>query len=292
MSGGSSRPLVPGAAVRSIKGRSMYTRRELAMLAMAVRSQVHGVKIGAASYSFRDRPLDEAIKGMVDAGLGYCTLWQGHVEPRRASREELRKWRTSVPIAEFKNIREKFRKAGIQISAYYYSFRDDFSDEEIARGFEMAKALGVKCLAASANVTTAQRINPYAAKANIVVGMHNHAQLKDNEFARPEDFDAAMRGMSHIRINLDIGHFTTLGYDPVDFIRKHHDQIVLLDVKDKNRAGEALPFGAGDTPVKEVLRLLKSNRYNFPAMIEYEYKGSDTVSEVKRCYEFCRDALA
>src|SRR5574340_438075 len=183
----------------------MYTRRELAMLAMAVRSQIHGVKIGAASYSFRDRPLDDAITAMKEVGLGYCTLWHCHVEPRRASRQALRDWRTSVPMAEFTKIRDKFKKAGIEISAYYYNFRDDFSDEEIARGFQMAKALGAKCLAASANVTTAPRINPYAAKANMLVGMHNHAQLKDNEFARPEDFDTAMRGMSHIRINLDIG---------------------------------------------------------------------------------------
>lgn len=269
----------------------MYTRREFAMLATAVRSQVHGVKIGCASYSFRDRPLDEAIQGMAAAGLGYCTLWQGHVEPRRANREELRRWRASVPMAEFRKIRQKFKKAGIQISAYYYSFRDDFSDEEIARGFDMAKALGVKCLAASANVTTARRINPYAAKANVLVAMHNHAQLKENEFARPEDFDAAMRGMSHIRINLDIGHFTALGYDPVEFIRKRHADIMILDVKDKNRAGVAAPFGEGDTPVKEVLRLLMTGRYRFPAMIEYEYKGSDTLAEVKRCHEYCRQAL-
>lgn len=271
----------------------MYTRRDLGMLAFAaVRSRIHGVRLGIASYSFRDRPLDAAIDGMVAAGLGYCTLWQGHVEPRRASREELRKWRTSVPMAEFRKIRERFAGAAIELSAYYYNFRDDYTDAEIARGFEMADALGVKCLAASANVTTARRIDPYAAKARMPVGMHNHAELKPNEFARPEDFDEAMRGTSHIRINLDIGHFAALGYDSVEFIRKRHRDIVLLDVKDKNRAGLPVPFGQGDTPVRDVLRLLKSARYGFPAMIEYEYKGADAVAEVKSCYEYCRRALA
>jgi sugar phosphate isomerase/epimerase len=269
-----------------------YTRRELPMLAMVLRSRVRGVRIGAASYSFRDRPLDAAIQGMVDVGLAYCTLWQGHVEPRGLSREALRQWRISTPMVEFRRIREKFKKAGIEISAYYYSFRDDFTDEEIARGFEMAKALGTKRLAASANVTTARRIDRYAARAKVLVGMHNHAQLKDNEFARPEDFDAAMRGTTHIRINLDIGHFSALGYDPVDFIRRHHAEIVVLDVKDKNRAGQPTPFGSGDTPVKQVLQLLKSGRYDIPAMIEYEYKGSDTIAEMKKCYDYCRNALA
>jgi sugar phosphate isomerase/epimerase len=269
-----------------------YTRRQFAALAVAVRSRIGGVKIGVASYSFRDRPLDAAIQATADAGLRYCTLWAGHVEPRRVDREQLRQWRTSVPMAEFVQVREKFKKAGIELSAYYYNIRDDFTDAEIARGFEMAKALGVKCLAASANLTTVRRIDRYAAKANVVVGMHNHAILKDNEFARPEDFDTAIRGTTHIRINLDVGHFSALDYDPVEFIRRRHSDIVLLDVKDKRRAGPAVPFGEGDTPVKEVLRLMKERRYRFPAMIECEYKSADAVAEVKRSFKYCRDALA
>jgi sugar phosphate isomerase/epimerase len=279
----------------------MYTRRELGRwtlgsLASAAalakpNSNIHGVRIGAQSYSFRDRPLDAAIQGMREVGLSHCALWQGHVEPR-LRREELRKWRSSVPLGEFEKVREKFKKAGIAIYAYYYSFRDDFSDQEIARGFAMAKALGVKYLEASSNVTTAKRVDPYAARANVYVGMHNHASLVPNEFARPEDFEQAMRGMSHIRINLDIGHFVAAGFDPVAFIRRRHADIITLDIKDRTREQGTFRFGQGATPIREVLRLLKTNRYKIPAMIEYEYKGDDTVTEVKRCYEYCKQALA
>jgi len=41
-----------------------------------------------------------------------------------------------------------------------------------------------------------------------------------------------------------------------------------------------------------VLQLLKENRWAIPANIEYEYKGADTVAEVKNCYEYCKSALA
>jgi hypothetical protein len=41
-----------------------------------------------------------------------------------------------------------------------------------------------------------------------------------------------------------------------------------------------------------VLQLLKQNRYNIPANIEYEYKGADTVAEVKKCFDYCKKALA
>jgi sugar phosphate isomerase/epimerase len=283
------------------------TRRDLAGLALAVvpggaalaagnSSRVSGVTIGATSYSFRDRTLDGLIQAMVDVGLTSCVLWQGHVEPRLArdpeAREKLRRWRTSVSMQEFKGVREKFRKAGIHLHAYYYNMRDDFSDEEIARGFEMAKALGVKYLAASSNLSTVKRIDFYALRANIYVGLHNHAAVTPNEFARPEDFEQAMRGTTHVRINLDIGHFVGAGRDPVKFIAGHHRHITHLDIKDRNQQKDNLPFGQGTTPIREVLQLLKTNRYKIPAMIEYEYKGTDSVTEVRKCFEYCRRMLA
>src|ERR1700712_5688299 len=115
-------------------------------IAAAIDSKVAGVQIGAQSYSFRDRPLDEMISAMKEIGLGECELWQGHVEPRSKTsdaRDQLRKWRTTVSLDFFKDLRRKFDDAGIQLSAYNYSFRDDFTDEEIERGFAMAQALGV-----------------------------------------------------------------------------------------------------------------------------------------------------
>ncbi|MEX2262026.1 MAG: TIM barrel protein [Bryobacteraceae bacterium] len=283
----------------------MYSRREFAKLALAVpaianaappdvRSIVQGVEIGAQSYSFRDRPLDAAIQAMTEVGLGSCELWQGHIEPRGGPREELRKWRTTVSMEEYAKVRKKFDAAGIRLSAYNYSFREDFTDEEIARGFEMAKALGVKSLTASSNVTTAKRIDPFAAKARVQVGMHNHSNLKPNEFATPENFADAMRGTTHIVINLDIGHFTAANFDAVDYLKKNREKIVTLHIKDrKKNQGANVPFGEGDTPIKAVLQTLKTKGFpRIPANIEYEYKGGDTVVEVRKCFEYCKQALA
>src|SRR5262249_18557893 len=136
-----------------------------AMAANKPNSKIHGVQIGAQSYSFRDRPLDEAIKGMVDVGLSECELWQGHIEPKKGGgRARRRECRTSVSMDVFKDVRKKFNDAGIQLYAYNYSFRDDFTDAEIERGFEMAHALGVTRLTASSTVPCAKRIDPFAAK--------------------------------------------------------------------------------------------------------------------------------
>lgn len=256
-------------------------------------SRIKGVQLGAQSYSFRDRSLDEAIRAYADTGLSTCELWSGHLEPKGLDRNGLRTWRTTTPLLYFTSVGEKFSKAGIDLYALNYSFKDDFTDEEIKRGFEIAKALGAKCITASANVNTAKRIDAYAKQHKMRVGMHNHSNIKPNEFATPDDFATAMAGNSeYICINLDIGHFTAAGFDAVDYLKNHHDRIVTIHIKDrKKNQGDNVVFGQGDTPIKEVLTALQKGGWKIPANIEYEYKGADTVAEVMRCYEYCKKAL-
>ena len=256
-------------------------------------SEVKGVRIGVQSYSFRDRSLDEAISAMKEIGLGVCELYQGHLEPRGGDREALRKWRLETPLDVFRKAGQKFKDAGIQLYAYNYSFRDDFTDEEIDRGFQMAQALGAKVITASSNVKAAARIDPFAKKHKMRVGMHNHSNIKPNEFATPESFAEAMKGRSKfIAINLDIGHFTAAGFDAVKFLSEHYRVILTIHIKDrKKNQGPNVPFGEGDTPIKEVLAFLRQKKLKIPANIEYEYKGADTVAEVRKCFEYCKAAL-
>src|ERR1051326_6209109 len=217
----------------------MYSRREFGRLALASlpisaalakgepNSKIHGVWLGAQSYSFRTLPsVDDAIKAMAAIGLSECELWQGHVEPAsgqqrgKEAREALRKFRLETPLEQFRGVAAKFKNAGITLYAYNYSFRDDFTDEEIARGFEIAKALGAKCITASATVSVTKRVAPEAEKHKMVVGMHGHDNLEDpNQFAKPESFEKAMAESKWIGVNLDIGHFTAAGYDPIEFLQ-------------------------------------------------------------------------
>jgi len=261
-----------------------------------VNSVVRGVTIGAQSYSFRDRPLDAAIQGYLTVGLSECELYQGHVEPAHLGREALRKWRLSVPMNRFHEVRQKFDNAGIELYAYNYSFRKDFTHEEMDRGFQMARALGVKYITASSNVSLAHQVDLLAEKYKIMVGFHGHDDTRDpDEFSTAESFERALKGASpYLGINLDIGHFTAANQDAVGFLRKYHQKMVTLHIKDrKKNHGDNLPFGEGETPIAAVLRLLRDNHWKIPANIEYEYgkKGMDTVAEMRKCYAYCRKAL-
>ena len=261
-------------------------------------SRIAGVLIGVQSYSFRDRDLQGVIDGMVATGLTSCELWEGHVEPRdlRGSdtREALRHWRLTVPLDHFHAIRDRFTGAGLTLNSYNLSFKDHFSDEEIDRGFEMARALGVPAITASAHVNTVPRVARMAAAHGIPVAMHNHSRVDPNEFSSPEQFAAAIAqgdGRS-IAVNLDVGHFTAANHDAVAYLREHRAQITTIHLKDRRwNEGPNVAWGAGDAPLEEVLRLLRDERWDIPANIEYEYRGEDTVDEVRRCFDYCRRVL-
>ena len=138
---------------------AMYTRRDFTRITLASlpvsaafaarkpNSRVAGVQLGAQSYSFRTMPFDDAIKAMTEIGLNECELWQGHVEPQQQARgeearEQLRKWRLVPPWTISAISARSGRAAGINLYAYNYSFRDDFTDGEIDRGFGIGPSAG------------------------------------------------------------------------------------------------------------------------------------------------------
>jgi sugar phosphate isomerase/epimerase len=303
----------------------MYSRREFGQLALAgvavpllgrlADSKVGGVRLGVQTYSFRDLPraegadhIDVVIKAMTDCGLRECELWAPQVEPRfgpigrgtapetrQKARQDLRAWRTETPIDHFRSVRKEFDAAGLSIHAYNYSFSADMTDQEIDRGFEMTRALGASVITASTTLTVARRVAPFAEKHQMDVAMHGHSNKSDpNEFCTPESFAAAMKLSKHFKVNLDIGHFTAADFDPVAYIREHHASITNLHLKDRRKhEGDNVPWGEGDTPLRDVLLMLKKDQWPIPAYVEYEYRGPGTpTEEVTKCFQYAKQILA
>jgi sugar phosphate isomerase/epimerase len=296
----------------------MYTRRELGQLTLGVLGAAAagcaarrpsqsagqapgspaGVRLGVQTYSFRDLPrssaadaVPEIIAAMTEGGFRECELWSPQLEPNGAGAQ----WRLETPLSHFEGVRKRFNDAGLTIYAYNYSFNRKMSDAEIARGFEIARALGAEIITASSTLDVAPRVVPHAEKAGMVVAMHNHSNLKDpNEFATPESFDKAMKMSNYFKINLDIGHFTAANFDAVQYIREHHQAITNLHLKDRKKdQGDTVPWGTGDAPIREVLQLIQRERWPIRAYVEYEYKGTGTpIEESRKCLEYAKQALS
>jgi sugar phosphate isomerase/epimerase len=214
-------------------------------------------------------------------------------------REDQAQWRTSeATMNKYRDLRKQFDDAGIDLGILCYNMNGNIADEEIDYAFRMAQALGARSISSSSTVTIAKRVAAFADRYKMIWAGHGHDDVCDPEqFAKPETFEKIMSFSPYIGVNLDIGHFTAAGYDAVPFIRRHYDRITNLHLKDRLKnpqgggRGANVRWGDGETPIREVLQLLRREQYPFPANIEYEYQGTDAVIEVAKCLQYAKDIL-
>jgi sugar phosphate isomerase/epimerase len=243
-------------------------------------------------------PAGEAGARRGGGGGGRAQLTPEQQAERQAAMQKVADWRKSSGPNTWKAVRKKFNDAGIDIALLCYNMQDSMKDEDIEYGFAMAKGLGVKGMTTSTTLTMAKRIAPIADQHKLLVGYHGHDQTSDpNQTATLESYATLMAYGKYNGVNLDIGHFTASNYDAVKFIQEHHAKITNLHVKDrkKDHGPNVAEWGTGDTPIKEVLQLLKKEKYGFPANLELEYQipqGSDIVTEAKKCFAYVKSCLA
>jgi sugar phosphate isomerase/epimerase len=289
-------------------------------------SLVSGVQLGVITYSYRsmsDQTAEATLKYVVDSGISAIEFMGGPVErfagapsgrgggrgaragagggggaspERQEAADALRKWRASVSMEPFQRLRKLFNDAGVTIYAWK-QLSPNMSDEEVEYVFNVAEALGCTHttleLPGGPNAAVQlKRVGDFAARKKIYAAYHTHLQ------GSLTAFDEAF-GISRANLaNVDLGHYVAAGGDAIQFLEKFHDRIASFHLKDRTRPERGalnLPWGTGDTPIREILQLVKKNTWKMPATIELEYpvpRDSDAVKEVAKCLQFCREALA
>lgn len=289
-------------------------------------SKFGGVQIGAITYSWRSMPgnADEVLQYCLKDGISsielmgdvaekYAGLPQGPVRPARgvvlsdaekaafdkASKDALeaqRKWRISLPLKKYEDLRKMYNDAGVKIHIVKFS-PENWSDEEIDYSFKSAKALGAKGVCNEIGDNACKRMGPIARKNNMFAIFHQHLQPGEPGWAFDKFLDYSPANM----LNFDAGHyFGATGLHPNGIIERLHKRIVSVHLKDKtgpkgNPANTNMAWGKGETPIADILLLLKKEKWPINVDIELEYpvpEGSDAVTEVKKCVEFCRKILA
>ena len=226
---------------------------------------------------------------------GRTPLTPEQQEAQRKAQAALKDWRLSVPMDKYKALRKLYNDAGVNIYAFKLGLSLAMSNEEYEYTFNVAEALGASHLTMELPEDSAltKRVGEFAAKRKMYVGYHAHTQ------ATPTLWDEALSQSPYNAINLDLGHYTAgTSESPIPFLKKNHDRIVSMHLKDRKyetHGGDNLPWGQGDTPIKEALQLMKKEKYKFPASIELEYRtpeGSTVMAEMAKCVQFCKDALS
>lgn len=312
-----------GSAALALGGVTLLTDRVFGMPAYIKNldkpnSKFNGVQVGAITYSWRSMPSDaeSILQYCKDCNISAIELMGYTAEPfagapkapqfqrggltadQKREREEyhgkLAAWRASVSMKKFEELRKMYNKAGVSIYAYKPDALDARnSDAEVDYALRAAKALGASHVTVEIPRDPAQskRLGEIAAKNKIYVAYHGHLQQT------PTAWDEALGQSKYNAMNLDMGHYTAAGYDPLPLIREKHQHILSMHTKDRKSKenGQAnLVWGQGDTPIVEALQLIRDNKYKFPVTIELEYaipEGSDAVKETAKCVEYARKAL-
>jgi sugar phosphate isomerase/epimerase len=243
-------------------------------------------------------PVNSGGQGGEKKGGGRGPLTPEQQAARKAAAEELRKWRLSADTDKIKDFRKMYEDAGVKIEIMKVDAIDTLSDEEIDYFFEMAKMLGAHALSCEIPLSHTKRLGEFGEKHKLMIGYHGHVDITSPEaFGAPRSWEAAMSYNKYNGINLDIGHFVAANnVSPIPFMMKYHDRITHVHIKDRGKnLGPAVPFGTGDTPIKEVLQTMAKEKYHFQATSEMEHQvppGSDTMTELAKCVEYCKNALA
>jgi sugar phosphate isomerase/epimerase len=220
-------------------------------------------------------------------------------EQQAAQQEQtakLKAWRTSVSMDAFKKLRKMYNDAGVTIYAWK-QLNANMSDEEFEYIFHVAEALGCTHTTLELLTDPAQlkRVGDFAMKKKVYAAYHTHLQ------GSMTAFDQAFAASKGNMANVDFGHFVAagnVGGTPMQFLQKFHDRTASFHLKDRTTPEHCalnLPWGTGETPIKEILQLVSRNKWKMPASIELEYdvpEGSDAVKEVRTCVEYCQAALA
>jgi sugar phosphate isomerase/epimerase len=272
------------------------------------RSYINGVQFGLQPFCYHDLAMNREnrpvlIQRLVQNGLGMVELHAVWYEPNFAgpgvspeeAREKLRNWRLNPPAGYFHDIKKEFDDTGITICTVYVNVGDSYTDAEIDATFEGAKAIGAKGIVGSYGLAVAHRLSAFPGKHGMYASLHNHDNLSDPDaFSNEASIVKGLAYSPDFTATLDVRHFTAGNGDCLGFLERHHQRVSAVHLGDRRKNnGRSTPFGEGDAPIIEILRLIRDNQWPITALLEFEHGTLRTgVDEVQLMLDYCKRALA
>ena len=272
------------------------------------RSLIHGVQFGLQPFCYHDLDMNREnrpvlVSRLVQNGLGLVELHATWCEPRfnqpgispGEARDKLRQWRVTTPAEYYRKIKKEFDDAGITIFTYSVNFGDSDTDAEIDATFEAAKALGAKACIGSFGLAVAHRLIPFPVRHGMFLGLHNHDNLSDPDAFSSEA--SIVKGLGYspdFKATLDTRHFTAGNGDCLGFLERHHERVSSVHLGDRRKNnGRSTPFGEGDAPIIQILRMIRDNQWPIVVLLEFEHGTLRTgVEEVQLMFDYCKRVLA
>jgi sugar phosphate isomerase/epimerase len=240
------------------------------------------VKLGVASYSFRNFPRSRAIEMTKALGTRYINLKSVHL-PYDASPAELAAARREV------------EGAGLQIvGGGTITFETD-TDDGVRKYFDYAKGAGMPLIVGTSKPALLPRIEKFVKQYDIKLAIHNHGP-EDENFPSPYDALRAVKNMdARMGLCIDLGHTVRTGTDPVKAIADAGPRLLDIhakDLRDLKVAESQCIVGEGKIPFPEIFRQLAAIRYGGYVNLEYEIEPDNPLPGMQQSVAYMRGVLA
>jgi sugar phosphate isomerase/epimerase len=242
-----------------------------------------GLKIGVATYTVRELPIEEAIKAVKRVGLKYVSIKnvKNHIDLSHTPEE--RKQRAQM-----------FKDAGlVAMSVGNVGMKND--EAEIRRAFEYARDVGVPTMVCAPDKNSIPILDKMVKEFNIKLAIHNHGP-EDKQFPSPYDvWQAVEKYDKRIGLCIDVGHTARAGVDPAESIIKCRERLYDVHMKDISALGNRntpIEGGRGILNSKSILAALLKIKYQGLVGFEYEKDARDPVPGLAESVGYTKGLLA
>jgi sugar phosphate isomerase/epimerase len=240
------------------------------------------IKLGVASYSVREFPLDRALEMIKTLRTPYVNFKSVHV-PYEKSPEELAAIRKHIEDAGF-----------VIVGGGTITFDKD-TDVDVEKYFSYAKAAGMPTIVCTMDPVVLPRVEKYAKQYDIKIAIHNHG-TEDHHFPSPYDVLKHVKGMDQrMGLCIDVGHTVRTGTDVVKAVLdagpRLHDMHI-KDLADMSARDSQVAVGEGKLPIAGIFRALQTIKFPGYVNLEYEINAKDPLPGMQVSFAYMRGALA
>ncbi len=243
-----------------------------------------GLKVGVATYTLRELPIEDAIKAVNRVGLKYVSIKnvKNHIDLSHSSEERKRR-------------AQMFRDAGITpLSVGNVSMRTGEADIRIA--FEYARDIGVTTIVCAPSHDAIPILDRMVKEFDIKLAIHNHGPEDKGYFPSPYDVMRAVENFDkRIGLCIDVGHTARAGVDPAESILHCQERLYDVHLKDISAMGNKntpVEAGRGILDSKGILAALLKIKYQGLVGFEYEKDGKDPVPGLAESVGYNKGLLA
>ncbi len=243
-----------------------------------------GLKMGVATYSLRELPIEEAIQGVNRVGLKYVSIKnvKNHIDLSHSSEQRKRRARM-------------FRDAGIMpLSVGNVPMRTGEAD--IRKAFEFARDIGVPTIVCAPSHDALPILDRMVKEFDIKLAIHNHGPEDKGFFPSPVDVMRAVEKLDkRIGLCIDVGHTARAGVDPAETILQFHERLYDVHLKDISALGNKntpIESGRGILDSKSILAALLKVKFQGLVGFEYEKDAKDPIPGLSESVGYIKGLLA